>query len=468
MDAIAEAGIALGHRRLAIVDLSPTGVQPMASADGRFVITYNGELYNTAEMAADLAMPLRGTSDTEVLVEWLAKFGIEATLAKANGIFAFGAFDRTTRTLHLARDRMGVKPLYWTRQGGTFAFASELKALRAVTSLSFALDLESLSLYLRHACVPAPRTIYRAVHKLMPGERLEVTAVGETAKLYWDLGAVARMGQSRLDTRSEAEIVEELDGLLADSVKRQMVSDVPLGAFLSGGIDSSTVVALMQRAGRGRVKTFSIGFSEDAFNEADHARAVAQHLATDHTELVLSAADAQAIIPQLPAIYDEPFADVVPASDLSGVAAGAQQGDGRAVRRWRRRIVRWLCALSGRVANVAGDAPDAARRSPAGCRRGRRSVAGTLGCAGGAGPAAAAAGAFRRQDGEGRAASFRQWSGRHVPPGDFPMARSAKPVANDAGAAGLGRRHRAEAQINSMRSGNSVCSICSAICPTTS
>jgi asparagine synthase (glutamine-hydrolysing) len=304
-----EVGIALGHRRLAIVDLSPTGVQPMASADGRFIITYNGELYNTAEMAADLAMPFRGTSDTEVLVETLAKFGVDATLAKANGIFAFAAFDRKNRTLHLARDRLGVKPLYWMRQNRVIAFASELKALRAVKGLSFALDRESMSLYLRHACVPAPRTIYRDVCKLMPGQRLEVTERGDVARLYWDVGAVARAGQAAPDLRSEAEIAEELDGLLADSVKRQMVSDVPLGAFLSGGIDSSTVVALMQRAGRGQVKTFSIGFSEDAFNEADHARAVARHLETDHTELSFSAADAQAIIPQLPAIYDEPFAD---------------------------------------------------------------------------------------------------------------------------------------------------------------
>jgi len=305
----AEIGLALGHRRLAIVDLTPTGAQPMASADGRVVITYNGELYNTAEMAAELAMPLRGTSDTEVLVEWLSKFGVEKTLAKANGIFAFGAFDRQTRTLHLARDRLGVKPLYWTRQGGMFAFASEPKALRAVKAISFQLDIASLALYLRHACVPAPRTIWRDVCKLKPGERLEITASEVKARQYWDVAAVARAGQAKLDQRSDADIAEELDGLLADAVKRQMVSDVPLGAFLSGGIDSSTVVALMQRAGQGWTKTFSIGFTEDAFNEADHARAVARHLATDHTELMLSASDAQAIIPQLPAIYDEPFAD---------------------------------------------------------------------------------------------------------------------------------------------------------------
>lgn len=304
-----DSGLALGHRRLAIIDLSPAGHQPMASADGRFVISYNGELYNTAEMAAELAMRFRGHSDTEVLVEAIARYGIDGALARTNGLFAFAAFDRTTRTLHLARDRMGIKPLYWTRQSGVFAFASELKALRAVPGLAFSLDPEAVTLYLRHACVPAPRTIYRNVRKLMPGERLEVTVQGQEARLYWDLQTIGCAGQSRLDRRPESEIVEELDGLLADAVKRQMVSDVPLGAFLSGGIDSSTVVALMQRAGSGRVKTFSIGFREETFNEADHARAVARHLGTDHTELVLSAADALSIIPKLPTIYDEPFSD---------------------------------------------------------------------------------------------------------------------------------------------------------------
>jgi asparagine synthase (glutamine-hydrolysing) len=305
----AEAGIALGHRRLAIVDLSPTGVQPMASVDGRFIITYNGELYNTAEIAAELAMRFRGTSDTEVLVEAISRFGIDGALARANGLFAFAVFDRATRKLHLARDRMGIKPLYWTRQNGIFAFASELKALRVLRSLAFDVDPQSVALYLRHACVPAPRCIYRGVHKLMPGQHLEVSAERETAELYWDVGKVAREGQASPDRRSAAEIADELDTLLADAVKRQMVSDVPLGAFLSGGIDSSTVVALMQRAGRGRVKTFSIGFEEAAYNEADHARAVADHLGTDHTELILPVSDARAIIPRLPAMYDEPFAD---------------------------------------------------------------------------------------------------------------------------------------------------------------
>jgi asparagine synthase (glutamine-hydrolysing) len=300
-------GIALGHRRLAIIDLTPSGVQPMTSADERIVITYNGELYNAAEIAAELGTRFRGTSDTEVLVEAIARFGVAGALERANGLFAFAAFDRGTRTLHLARDRVGIKPLYWMQQRGRFAFASELKALRALDDLTFALDQASLASYLRHGCVPAPRSIYRGVFKLMPGERLELVDQRVETHRYWDLNSTARAGQAMLDQRPEAQLVDELDALLSDAVKRQMVSDVPLGAFLSGGIDSSTVVALMRKTGP--VKTFSIGFRERAYDEADAARAVASHLGTDHTEHKLSVADAQAIIPQLPHIYDEPFAD---------------------------------------------------------------------------------------------------------------------------------------------------------------
>jgi asparagine synthase (glutamine-hydrolysing) len=305
----AATGLALGHRRLAIIDLTPTGIQPMTSADGRIVITYNGELYNRTEMAAELDRPWRGTSDTEVLVEAIARFGIDGALARSNGLFAFAAFDRGSCTLHLVRDRLGIKPLYWTKQNGIFAFASELKALRAVSGLTFNIDPASVASYLRYLCVPAPRSIFREVEKLAPGHRLEVSGTALRIQRYWDLGEIARQGQQSCDRRTEGEIVEELHDLLADAVSRQMVSDVPLGAFLSGGIDSSTVVALMQRAANRPVKTFSIGFREQAFNEAESARAVARHLGTDHTELVVAAADAQAIIPKIPMIYDEPFAD---------------------------------------------------------------------------------------------------------------------------------------------------------------
>src|SRR5689334_13373492 len=330
----AEVGIALAHRRLAVIDLTPTGVQPMTSADGRIVITYNGELYNRAEMAAELDRPWRGTSDTEVLLEAIAAFGIDGALTRANGLFAFAAFDRATRTLHLARDRLGIKPLYWTRQNGTFAFASELKALRALDGLAFSLEPGALAAYLRYACVPAPGTIFRDVAKLAPGHRLEASAAGVAVHRYWDVAGIARERQQALDLRPAAEIVEELDGLLADAVARQMVSDVPLGAFLSGGIDSSTVVALMQRAASRPVKTFSIGFREQGFDEAAAAKVVARHLGTDHTELVLSVADAQALIPQLPTIYDEPFADSsqLPTVLVSRLARGqvtvALSGDG--------------------------------------------------------------------------------------------------------------------------------------------
>ena len=329
-----DVGIALGHRRLAIIDLTPTGVQPMTSADQRIVMTYNGELYNRAEMAAELDRPWRGTSDTEVLVEAIAAFGIDGALARANGLFAFAAFDRASRILHLVRDRLGIKPLYWTRQNGAVAFASELKALRALADLAFTLDPGAVASYLRYTYVPAPATIFREVAKLAPGHRLEVSGSGVSVRRYWDLADIARRAQQDCDRRPEPEIVEELDALLGDAVKRQMVSDVPLGAFLSGGIDSSAVVALMQRAASRPVKTFSIGFRERGFDEAANAKAVARHLGTDHTELVLSAADALALIPKLPAIYDEPFADSsqLPTFLVSRLARGqvtvALSGDG--------------------------------------------------------------------------------------------------------------------------------------------
>jgi asparagine synthase (glutamine-hydrolysing) len=330
----AEVGIALGHRRLAIIDLSPTGFQPMISADGRFVITYNGELYNRAEMAAELALPWRGTSDTEVLLEAIAHFGIEGALARANGLFAFAAYDVHARTLHVARDRLGIKPLYYTRQNGMFAFASELRALRAVPGLGLSLDVGAVASFLRYGCVPAPQAIFREVEKLAPGSCLAVNAGGQTGGTYWDVAAIARSSQQAPDGRSDADVQDELSVLLTDAVKRQMVSDVPLGAFLSGGIDSSLVVALMQQASDRPVRTFSIGFNEISHNEAADARKVAQHLGTDHTEHVFSGAEAQALIPKLPTIYDEPFADSsqLPTFLVSKLARGevtvALSGDG--------------------------------------------------------------------------------------------------------------------------------------------
>jgi asparagine synthase (glutamine-hydrolysing) len=207
----------------------------------------------------------------------------------------------------LARDRLGIKPLYWSYQHN--AFASELQPLRAVPEFVFTLDPAALGSYLRHSCVPAPRATFREVNKLPPGERIEVTLLDVRHHVYWDLPAIARNRQVNQTRLRFDDVVDELDVLLADAVKRQMVSDVPLGAFLSGGIDSSLVVALMRKTSNSRVKTFSIGFREEAYNEADHARRVAEQLGSEHTELILSAAEAQAVVLKLPAIYDEPFAD---------------------------------------------------------------------------------------------------------------------------------------------------------------
>jgi asparagine synthase (glutamine-hydrolysing) len=302
-------GLAFGHRRLAIIDLSETGHQPMTSANGKVVITYNGELYNAPEIASALAMSFRGTSDTEILVEAIARFGIEWTLERANGLFAFAVFDREKGVLHLARDHLGIKPLYITRQQNFLAFASELKALSAIRGISLNIDPVAVAAYLRHACVPAPQSIYRDVSKLLPGERVEVTPAKVERHTYWNLAAVAKRGQSAITNRSFEAVTDELESVLADAVKRQMVSDVPLGAFLSGGIDSSTVVALMRASTNGSVKTFSIGFQEKAFNEAEHGREIAERLGTEHTELILSADDALALVPKMPSIYDEPFAD---------------------------------------------------------------------------------------------------------------------------------------------------------------
>ena len=311
----AGAGLALGHRRLAIVDLTPTGAQPMSSANERFVICYNGEIFNAADVAHDLpGVNFRGTSDTEVLLEACVAWGVEKAIARFIGMFAFALWDRRDRVLWLVRDRLGIKPLYWTRQnteeGPAVLFGSELKALTAYPGWVPQLDRAALAGYLRYGYVPAPRSIHAGVHKLEPGHILRIEADGrETLSRFWDLRQIARDGVRHRDNRSEAEQLETLHVLLKDAVKRRMIADVPLGAFLSGGIDSSTVVALMQAQSGQPVKTFSIGFQDEAFNEADHARAVARHLGTDHTELVIDPAHARDVIPDLPFMYDEPFSD---------------------------------------------------------------------------------------------------------------------------------------------------------------
>ena len=308
-----EADLAFGHRRLSIVDLSPAGAQPMASSCGRFVLSYNGEVYNANELRPELenmGRRFRGHSDTEVIVEGIAAWGLRSTITRLIGMFALALWDRRDRVLYLVRDRLGIKPLYWADFDGSFIFGSELKALRAEPSWSAEIDPNALAAYLRFGYVPAPRTIYRRVQKLLPGTILQLSG-DESPRFdtYWSLEDVARQGQRSRFHGTEEEAVEALDELLRDAVKRRMVADVPLGAFLSGGIDSSSVVALMQAQSSRPVRTFSIGFDEVGFDEGKHAAAVAKHLGTEHQELYVSPKHALDVIPQLPDMYDEPFAD---------------------------------------------------------------------------------------------------------------------------------------------------------------
>jgi len=307
------AGVALGHRRLAIVDLTPTGRQPMVSADGRYVITYNGEIYNFPALRAELetlGRRFRGRSDTEALVEACAAWGVESTARRLIGIFAFALWDRFERRLFLVRDHLGVKPLYYGWFNGLLIFGSELKALRAHPGWPVEVDRDALAAFLRFNYVPAPYTIYRGVSKLQPGSIL--TAEFDRAPRvtqFWDAYAAARAGLAEPLDIGPDEATDQLESLLSDAVARQMISDVPLGAFLSGGIDSSSVVALMQAASARPVRTFTIGFTEAGFDEARHAKQVAAHLGTDHTELYLEARQALDLVPRLPDWFDEPFAD---------------------------------------------------------------------------------------------------------------------------------------------------------------
>jgi asparagine synthase (glutamine-hydrolysing) len=307
------AGVALGHTRLAIIDLSPAGAQPMVSSCGRFVLSYNGEIYNAPELRTELEASgrrFRGHSDTEVMVEGFAVWGVRQTVERLIGMFAFAAWDRSTRTLTLARDRLGIKPLYWGHAGGNLVFASELKTLKIVPEWRGETDPGALSAFLRYGYVPAPLSIYRGIKKLMPGTLLECQEDGSMRQeTYWSLSDVAARGlASPLDVSDEAA-TEMVEALLSDAVRRRMVADVPLGVFLSGGIDSSTVAALMQANSAWSIRTFSIGFHEPAYDEAAHAKQVAAHLGTEHTELYVTPEEARAVIPKLQDIYDEPFAD---------------------------------------------------------------------------------------------------------------------------------------------------------------
>ncbi len=306
-------GVAFGHNRLSIIDLTEQGNQPMISANRRFVIIYNGEIYNFRELRSALesaGCTFRGHTDTEVLLEGCAHWGIAATVKRLIGMFSFALWDREERILFLVRDRLGIKPLYWGRFGGLFLFGSELKALRAHPGWTPEINRDALSSYLRHNYIPAPATIYRNIFKLPPGSILTVRA-GKDPQIdaYWDLAGVIDAHDDADPDVSDADAIQSLDTLLRDAVSRRMIADVPLGAFLSGGIDSSTVVALMQAQSSRPVHTYSIGFHESGFNEAHHAAEIAKHLGTEHTELYVTPREAMDVIPELPGIYDEPFAD---------------------------------------------------------------------------------------------------------------------------------------------------------------
>lgn len=306
-------GVALSHRRLSIVDLSTAGAQPMVSADGRWVICYNGEIYNSSEMRRGEALrsvAWQGHSDTETILESVAQRGLDITLKDINGMFAIALWDRRDKTLHLIRDRLGIKPLFVAQRGDQVFFASELKSLHAAEAFIFEIDPASVASFLRFGYVPAPHSIYRGVEKLMPGEVMTISLGGHCERRrYWSAIDAATRGIAEPLEVSDDEATERLTTLLADAVSRQMLADVPLGAFLSGGIDSSAVAGLMVAAQGGPVRTFSIGFPEFGFDESKDAASVAHHLGTRHTELVVTASDALAVVPQLAQMYDEPFAD---------------------------------------------------------------------------------------------------------------------------------------------------------------
>ncbi|MDB9936372.1 asparagine synthase (glutamine-hydrolyzing) [Candidatus Pelagibacter sp.] len=319
-----KSGVFLGHQRLSILDLSTAGHQPMKSNSGRFILTYNGEIYNHLELRKELeiknpGMKWRSNSDTETLLEGIESWGLEVALGKIVGMFAFGLWDKKTCSLTLAKDRMGEKPLYFGWQGKginkVFLFGSELKALRAHSEFEGEINRDAIALQLRHSYIPSPYSIYKHIYKLPPGNYLQLkendlqAGLLPSSKPYWSVADAAISGVNNLASLSEENIKSELEQLIQASIKQQMISDVPLGAFLSGGVDSSTVVALMQKVSSRPIKTFTIGFNVGDYNEANYAKEVAKHLGTDHTEMYVSAEQAMAVLPKLSTIYDEPFSD---------------------------------------------------------------------------------------------------------------------------------------------------------------
>ena len=319
-----DSGIVLGHQRLSIIDLSLAGHQPMRSSSDRFILTYNGEVYNHLEIRKQIEnensnIKWRGNSDTETLIEAIDLWGVEIALQKIDGMFAFAVWDQKTRSLTLARDRIGEKPLYYGWQGKgenkVFLFGSELKALKVHPEFNREISRDAIALQLRHLCIPAPYSIYKDIYKLLPGHYLQLSEndlkknLLPNSKSYWSLTEKAIYGNNNRLNLEEKDIQKELEKFLLTSVKKQMISDVPIGVFLSGGIDSSTVAALMQSQSDNPIKTFTIGFDENDYNEAIYAKQIANHLGTDHTELYVSSKKALDVIPNLPTIYDEPFSD---------------------------------------------------------------------------------------------------------------------------------------------------------------
>ena len=306
-------GIALGHRRLSILDLSLRGHQPMECPFGRYIIVYNGEVYNFNEIRKDIekeGVKFKGNSDTEVILAAISKWGLERALSVFNGMFTFCIWDKKERRLYLVRDRIGIKPLYFGVQKGILFFASELKALCANQLFLPEIDRNALALFFRHNYIPAPYSIYQNIQKLKPGHYAVVDKnLNVSIRCFWDIRRITEQGIEHPLDLSEKESIDEAEKLLFDSVSKRMVADVPLGAFLSGGVDSSTVVALMQAQSSIPVKTFTIGSYEESFNEAGFAKMVAKHLGTDHTELYIKSEEAAEVIPRLADIYDEPFSD---------------------------------------------------------------------------------------------------------------------------------------------------------------
>jgi asparagine synthase (glutamine-hydrolysing) len=375
-----DAGVAFGHRRLAVIDLGLSGAQPMISSGGRWVMAYNGEIYNHDEVRHRLegaGVVFRGSSDTEVLLEAVESWGVERALDACEGMFAVALWDRRKRELHLVRDRFGEKPLYYGWVGKVFAFGSELKALSTLPGFDAELNRQAVTSYLRANCVPAPNTIWRGIYKLLPGHLVTLRAPTQGAlpeqRCYWSAAEAVTHARQHQLIAPDSEVVDQLETALSDAVAARIVADVPVGAFLSGGIDSSAIVALMQRHTSGSVRTFTVGFDDPSFDESSEAAAVAAYLGTNHTAVHVGDAEVIEVIPRLAEIWDEPFADVsqIPTYLVSRVARQhvtvSLSGDGgdELFAGYNRHA--WLDRLSGRTAMV-----------PAGARRAAGSALGRI------------------------------------------------------------------------------------------